>query len=388
MISCIYCSTEKFKEGQGSEEHAILSSLGGKKASRNICCQKCNNSLGDDIDKVVSEEFAFISNFANIKTGRKKAPKTIKSAGVMSDLEFELKPGGLPHFSKVKFESNEIDENSVQGSIVARSPEEAIRLVEAFAKKHGKSIDDVKDANIRLVSDYDIPKVQGTLKLGGEPFFRSITKMMLTYLATLCHHSRLRDGSFDEAIAYIKGDSNQELQVTHDYVSEYPKTELDNEISHLIFVFADPKTGVVFCGLRLFGYLQFSAKLTETWSGGEIKKCHQVDPVSGETLDFDLESLPVSINELALNMGNDSEKFEQAINSLMSAVFKAQQKAAIARTTEQAIEEAFAKQNFEDLTEDNLGEFVETIVGHVKAQMFRGTVTQEVSIEQLKRMKK
>lgn len=72
----------------------------------------------------------------------------------------------------------------------------------------------------------------------------------------------------------------------------------------------------------------------------------------------------------------------------MSAVFKGQQKAAIARTTEQAIEEAFAKQNFEDLTEENLGEFVETIVGHVKAQMFRGTVTQEVSIEQLKRMKK
>lgn len=223
MINCIYCKTEYFEVGKGSEEHAILSSLGGKKASRNICCQKCNNSLGDEIDKVISDEFSFISNFANIKTGRNKPPKTIKNAGIMSESEFELKPGGLPHFSKVKFESNEIDENSVQGKFVARSPDEAIRLMEAFVKKHGKSIDDLKDVNVRLVSDYDIPKVQGSLKLGGELFFRSITKMMLTYLATLSHHSRLRDGSCDKAIAYIKGECNQDFKVTHDYISEFQK---------------------------------------------------------------------------------------------------------------------------------------------------------------------
>lgn len=386
MINCIYCKTEKFKEGKGSEEHAILSSLGGKKTSRNICCEKCNNELGDEIDKVVSEAFSFISNFANIKTGRNKQSKTIKNAGIMTDKDFELKPGGIPHFSKAKLESNEVDENSVRGSIVARSPEEAIHLIEAFAKKYGKSIDDIQDVNIQLVSDYNIPKIQGSLSLGGELFLRSIMKMMLTYLATLCHSSKLRDGSFDEVIAYIKGEDNRDIKITHDYISTYPPSLLSSNISHLIFIWADPDTGLVFCGLRLFGFIQFSAKLTNTWQGGEIRKCHQVDPVTGETHDSNLDGLSVSINDLVSHMGNDKMKFEQAINSMMSAIFENQHKVAISRTTKNAIEEAFAKQNFEDLTKDNLSEFVKTIVGHIQAQNLRRTVTQTISIAQLKRM--
>lgn len=151
---------------------------------------------------------------------------------------------------------------------------------------------------------------------------------------------------------------------------------------------ADPKTGIVFCGLRLFGFIQFSAKLSDTWKGGEIRKCHQVDPVSGEAINFDLENSSVPISELVSKMGNDPVKFELALNSMLSAVFDAQRNHAMSRTTESAIEEAFAKQNFEDLTEENIGEFVDTIVNHIQAQMFRGNVTQDISIEQLKRMKK
>jgi len=206
MINCIYCAEVTFEEGQGSKEHAILSSLGGKKASRNICCQTCNKELGDEIDKVVSESFSLITNFLDVKTdrGTESKTKTIKNIGIMNGIELELKPGGVPHYSEAKLEISSIDKHSVRANISARSPQEATKLMESFAKKYGKSVDDLKDINISLNSNYDIPQVHGKIQLGGELFFRSIAKTMLTYLATLCKPLRLRDGSFDEIIDYIK----------------------------------------------------------------------------------------------------------------------------------------------------------------------------------------
>lgn len=221
VINCLYCEHGEFEIGKGSEEHVILSSLGGKKASKNICCQICNNELGDKIDKVLSEEFSFVSNLINIKTGRNKPVKPIKNAGVMNGQEFELRPGGTPHFSKVKFDKT-VNKNTIEATISARTPEEALKLMEQFAKSNGKTLDDIQNSNVKIISNYDIPQVSGTLNLGGELFFRSVAKMMLTYLATLCNHTRLRDGSFKNVISYIIGESKDNIKLSFDYNNEFP----------------------------------------------------------------------------------------------------------------------------------------------------------------------
>ena len=388
MIKCVYCKESEFEVGKGSEEHAILSSLGGKKASRNICCQKCNNELGDEIDKVVSEEFSFISNFISVKTGRNKSAKTIKNAGVMNGKEFELKPGGTPYFSSAEFESKKEDENRIEASISARSPKEALRLMEQFAKKHGKSLGDLQNANVRIVSDYNTPMVSGTLNLGGDLFLRSIAKMMLTYLATLCDQSRLRDGSSEKFINYIKNTSEENVNVSFDYNSIFPLSKLECKVSHLIFIWADPKSKLVFCGLQLFGYIKFSAVITDCWNGGEIKKCHEVDPTSGQILDSDFNFDDVDIRQIVDGMGYEASQFEIAINLLMKTVVELQQESATRNTIDTAIEAAFANQNFQDLTPDNVNEFVSNVMVHIQAQMHRSVVNQKFTLEQLKQLDK
>ena len=319
MITCLYCQIAKFQVGKGSEEHVILSSIGGKKASRNICCQKCNNKLGDQIDKTLSEEFSFISNFINIKTGRNKPAKTIKNAGVMNGQYFDLKPGGTPHYSNIKFDQS-VKDKTIDASFSARSPEEALRLMGQFVKSHGKTLDDLKNTSVKDISDYNIPQVSGTLNLGGDLFFRSIAKMMLTYLATLCNHYKLRVGSVDDLIDYITGQSSDKNKLSFDYNTEFPDKKIEAEIYHQIFIWADPVSKLVFCGLKLFRFISFSAVLSNSWEGGEIKESHLIDPITGYSTDFEFDFNDMNISQLVDSMGYDKTQFKSAINNLMATV--------------------------------------------------------------------
>lgn len=386
VINCLYCQTTKFEIGKGSEEHVILSSIGGKKSSRNICCQKCNNELGDEIDKTLSEEFSFISNFINIKTGRNKPPKTIKNAGVMNGQVFDLKPGGTPHYSKIKFDQT-VKDNTVQANFSARSPEEALRLMEQFAKSHGKTIDDLKNASVKDISDYNIPQVSATLSLGGDLFFRSIAKMMLTYLATLCDQSKLRDGSVNDLIDYITGKLSEKNTLSFDFNTEFPNKLIESEMYHQIFIWADPISKLVFCGLKLFRFINFSAVLSDSWEGGEIKRSHVIDPITGSSTDFEFNSNDLTVNQLVESMGYDKTQFKSAINDLISTIRNIQHENATDTAIEKAISSAFANQNFDDLTNENLHEFVETIINQFKAHVFKGEAIQGLSLEQLKQLK-
>lgn len=61
-IKCFLCE-KKFPENQGSDEHILLKSLGGKLKSKNLLCASCNNKLGHDGDNEVYEQF---KSFAGI----------------------------------------------------------------------------------------------------------------------------------------------------------------------------------------------------------------------------------------------------------------------------------------------------------------------------------
>lgn len=57
MPQCIYCSANLHNE---RGEHIFLEALGGKRASREIVCTKCNNYSSQAIDKYLPEELAAV----------------------------------------------------------------------------------------------------------------------------------------------------------------------------------------------------------------------------------------------------------------------------------------------------------------------------------------
>lgn len=188
IISCIYCLNGNFEKGKGSLEHVILSSLGGRKSSRNICCESCNNRLGKEIDEPLSEALSFFSTMLDITTGRNKPAPTQKMIGEHEGKKFDIFSGGLVKYSKSDVGITEAD-GKAEICISANSEEEALKILSGVLKKYNKTIDDFTDLEAKSVKSY-IPSIHQRLQLGGEEQLRSIAKTALTYIATFVSPER------------------------------------------------------------------------------------------------------------------------------------------------------------------------------------------------------
>lgn len=141
MLNCIYCKTATFENGKGSEEHVILSALGGRKVSKNINCKDCNNRLGSEIDTSFNE-LSFISTILGVKTGRKKDAPVQKKIVTHEGENYDLLPGGKFRLSKINVKCNdEVGQESI--SITAPpNKEQALNKLNQVSRKWDKSIDD------------------------------------------------------------------------------------------------------------------------------------------------------------------------------------------------------------------------------------------------------
>ncbi len=61
-------------------EHIWLSSLGGRKASRSLLCDACNNKFGSGPDKALAESVAFLRNLMKFPDGKRGEPPTLRDA--------------------------------------------------------------------------------------------------------------------------------------------------------------------------------------------------------------------------------------------------------------------------------------------------------------------
>ncbi|EMI4157456.1 hypothetical protein V6432_004433 [Vibrio parahaemolyticus] len=287
MLDCIYCKTERFPQGKGSKEHAVLSSLGGRKLSRNICCELCNNRLGKAIDDGLSSRMSMISTLLNITTGRNKSAPTQIDAVKLGGESYNLLPNGEMQQRKIKQQwKTESSKTSFQ--VIANNEEQALKIVEGQLKSRGKSLNDVENGTITLVSQYGA-EINETFSFC-EDDLRSVAKMALTMLATKISPSRLRNGEFKDVIEYING-SNENIEdiVFSDTNTDFPEKYSVSSINHRVFLYSSRREKLCIALVELFGGFRFSVLLSRYWSGPEISCCYAIDPVSLEKLDLDIE---------------------------------------------------------------------------------------------------
>ena len=204
MLFCIYCKENSFEPRCGSREHALLSSLGGMKISRNICCQECNGKIGNEIDEPFAEEFSFFSTILGTTTGRKKNSRTQKAVLKLDENIYNLEDGGIlkqgpPSISVY----NDPDDNSLKIRIRASSLDNALPIAKGILKKYGQTLDkcsslEIKEKKFYLPLQHD--GISREIDFYTSEKFRAVAKMLLTYLATMINPERLRSGCFDEII--------------------------------------------------------------------------------------------------------------------------------------------------------------------------------------------
>ena len=334
-ISCIYCPNESFEKGTGSLEHVILSSLGGRKSSRNICCESCNNRLGKEIDESLGEALSFFSTMLDITTGRNKPAPTQKMIAEHKGKEFDIYSGGLIKYSKNDVEINEVD-GKAEISISANSEEEALKILSGVLKKYGKTIDDFTDLEAKSVKSY-IPSVHQQLNLGGEEQLRSIAKTALTYLATFVSPERLRTGDFQSIIQYIneKGIENNFVSFS---TSPFPLLEQgESVINHSLIVAASEQNKKVNAVLELYGNIKFFITLTNEWSGPSISKTYTIDPVT-KVSEEKSSSHSDDIFNLSHEDSVDNEGVKQGIGNVIQCFQDRQMNEKISQITTKSIE--------------------------------------------------
>jgi len=315
-LTCIYCKSEEFDQGRGSEEHAVLSSLGGRKASRSICCQKCNTALGNEIDEPLAEGLRIISTFLGIVTGRGKNAATLKSYFSHNNKKIDLLPGGRVQQSKVNIDRNIDKESGITSiSISARNLDMAKNLLEQQMKSFGKSVKYFQFGEITERIEYP-ESISGTLDLGLVSQHRSIAKSALTYIATMISSERLRSGCFSNIIEYILGDK-EELELTTMTKVNFPSLPYISDAQHRIIISASEEKKIAIGLVELFGGLKFRVILTDCWDGPNLQKGYAVNPLSGEQVEY----------VGTLNLNNDhwndetSNLNEEEYRDMMSKVF-------------------------------------------------------------------
>lgn len=284
-LTCIYCKIEKFEQRRGSEEHAVLSSLGGRKASKSICCQKCNRELGNEVDEPLAEGLRIISVLLGIVTGRGKEAATLRNYGSHNDKKIDILPGGGVQLSKVQIDRKADKESGIANiSISARNISEAKKLLEQQMKSFGKSVKDFQIGEITERIEYPEP-ISGPLDIGLVSQHRSIAKSALTYIATMISPERLRSGCFSSVIEYILGNS-EELELTTITRINFPSLPHVSDMQHRIIISASAERKVAIGLVELFGGLKFKVILTNCWDGPDLQKGYAVNPLNGEQIEY------------------------------------------------------------------------------------------------------
>lgn len=327
MIKCIYCSN-KFEEGKGSLEHAILSSLGGRKGSRNMCCEECNTRLGTEIDKPVADSFSFFSSMLGIRTGRNKKAAVIKNIIEIGDSSYNMLPEGKFELSNNNVNIQEFD-NRKEISISAKNEEQAKEILKNIMfnqlKLDPTSIDNVQATLHKIYP----PELHHTFSLGGDEQYRSFAKTILTYLATLIKPERLRENNFKDIVDYINGVAHQtKYPVLYNGTLSLPLEPKLSNINHRVFIHASNIKNKVIGVLEIFGSITISCILSNEWKHSNISKVYVVDPVTTETLNEDI-NLSESLVDECINMKtslDDSSRnhIQRDVSKLAEEVVKRQ----------------------------------------------------------------
>ena len=338
MPLCIYCLENSFDLEKGSKEHVILSSLGGRKCSRNICCLGCNRRLGNEIDEPFSKEYAFLSTMFDItKDGQKKEPPTHRAAVEHDGLAYDIKPGGIFNLSKPLVSQKDQPDGNPSISITAGSKEQLVILLKEVLKKYKKTSDDFPSLEATSIKFY-LPVQHREITPGGSRNFRAVAKMLLTYLGTLVKPERLRSKTFYDVVAFIKGSNNKFSGINIGSCVKIPDSPKISDINHRAFIFASSKNNLVVGVLELFGNIKYTIELTSIWDGPDISKVYVIDPISTNSEEHNLESDLLSVFEGYENYKPDINSFLAGFDNVTRLFQERQSNQHIGSLTRAAVE--------------------------------------------------
>lgn len=353
MKICYCCGVQLNKENF-SVEHIFPNSIGGKLKSSKLLCITCNNFLGSEIDNELAKQLNLFMNFFMIKRENGKfqpiSGKTkVGEEYILNGTEIKSKP-------KIS-----VDKNSV--SFRGNDEEDLKIYFKGLLKKYPQlKIEDII-ANANKGRYYLNEPISINLNVGGEKFFRAITKIAINFYI---HKGGNRENII-KILDYIKGNSTTKKIFYHfGFTNENLKVDEQN-LYHFIKIVGDTTEKILYCYIELFGTLKFIIYLNDEFEGQNTDYQYFYNLFSRKTIK-DSIAIKYRRDEITeISNCSDNQYFIDNIQKNIQATIKVAQKMQSDKIVSGLINESMGKffgkkeNQGKKITESLIKEFVDDI---------------------------
>ena len=347
---CVVCD-ESISAHNDSREHVMPEAIGGRVAVKGFICRTCNNGTGHTWDAKLASQLHPLRLMFGVQRQRGSTPGLAITTTAGEDLV--ITADGPLTLARPSF-SEETGPEGIKIQIVARSMDEATRILAGVKRKYPKLDVDRILADAQMSTSYPKGLVHHRLDFGGEISGRSIVKSVLA----MAHHAGIPTDICHDALGYLRNSSATPCfgyyQATDLVLDRPPEVPLN-----CVSVEANPDTGLILGYAEYFGVQRVVVCLGRRYAGGPVRACYAVDPRTGTRLDL---SIRLGFGEAEIKAiyeykmipdGAIQEAFAKVMPAAIKRKFEAERDRVVGEAAEYAFANCGAKPG-EMLTEEHV----------------------------------
>lgn len=254
---------------QDSREHVILDTFGGTIAIRGALCKNCNQLLGKTID---AEAYDLIGLFSDL---------IIKDSDKQVRIPMYAKDGDKIYVGQGMIQFNRFVFYPTDKEVTLFLPPNGDMKV--FAKRKMTEMG-LNEENVKFTEGEELRneklwyfrnKLSGEtfqLAIGGKSYVSHILKTAINFYL----YSKLDRGLITESFKMLR---NNDPTNTYMYYPDHylPYSPEKNEISHILYLVADPDRESIYCYIELFNFDCYLVILSRNYNGSYKEQQYIID---------------------------------------------------------------------------------------------------------------
>nr|WP_245362761.1 HNH endonuclease [Pseudomonas sp. BP8] len=314
-----------------SDEHIIINAVGGRYKVSGVLCIRCNSGVGQAWDSALAKDLHSLSLLIGIKRERGELP-SLKVENLDGE-ELLLHADGSMSPARATFSQTPEGSGAMKIELVARTPEEARKILKGVKRKYPKFDLESAIANSGVQSRYSESPLNFIMEFGGPLSGRSLVKSVLCFAVVNgvvpqhCINARqylLEDGA-EACFGYW-------------YESDLILRRPEGIPLHCVTVSNRGTDGQLLGYVEFFGVRRMVVCLAESYSGAPVHTSYCIDPRSSQEIDIEFDlGLDRADVHASYNYGRIPDgSIERAFDCILSEAVK---RSAL-RARDQAIDRA------------------------------------------------
>lgn len=360
---CVLCDSP-LSDANDSEEHIIINAIGGRLKVSGVLCIACNNGAGQAWDSALATDLQSLGLLIGVKRERGSLP-SLAVENLDGD-QLLLHADGSLSPARAKFTETSDGSGAVKIEIVARTPEEARKILKGVKRKYPKFDLESAIASSRVQSGYSKSPLNFSMEFGGALSGRSLVKSVLCF--AVANGVVARDCTSARQYLLRKG---VEACFGYWYESDIVVDRPAGVPLHCVVVSNQGTEGQLLGYIEFFGVRRMVVCLAESYSGAAVHASYCIDPRSSQRLELEFD---LGLSRIDIEAAYNYERIpvgsiERALGSVMCQAVEQSTVRARDQAIDRAVRYAFS----------NLGVDEGTILTEQDVERLSGLLIHELT---------